>query len=299
MPPRKKSAKKNASRKKATKKNAATQREFAARDFFLSPYTLIFWLTRNLHGLIRWPLRLGLSAGFTGFVGFILAAIFYFGLANTYDLTEVEKMPARTEILDRNGEILRNSKGQEIGFLHGKNRHLVNYEDVSPYFIDALVCREDARFYDHGGVDLRGVARSIYRAVTRGKGEGASTFTMQLARNSFTLKKPGDGKLKSLHRKALEIAIAYRIESKFSKEDILEHYMNRIFWGGSIMGIESASRTYFGKSAHQIDLSESALLAGIIRAPNAFSPLRDPEACLLYTSPSPRDLSTSRMPSSA
>ncbi|MFW2385964.1 MAG: transglycosylase domain-containing protein [Akkermansiaceae bacterium] len=278
MPPRKKSAKKKAARKRGSSKKTETQREFYARDFFLSPQTFIFWLTRNLHGVLKWPLRLALLLGFTSFVGFILAAIFYFGLATTYDLSEVEKMPARTEILDRNGEILRNSKGQEIGFLHGKNRHLVNYDEVSHYFIDALISREDARFHDHGGVDLRGVARSIYRAITRGKGEGASTITMQLSRNSFTLKKPGDGKLKSLHRKALEIALSYRIESNFSKEEILQHYMNRIFWGGSIMGIESASRTYFGKSAHQLDLSESALLAGIIRAPNAFSPLRDPEA---------------------
>ncbi|MGC6580892.1 MAG: transglycosylase domain-containing protein [Akkermansiaceae bacterium] len=278
MAPRKKSAKKKSARKSGAKKNPPTQREFAARDFFFAPYTLICWLTRDFHGLIRWPLRFVLCGVFTGFIAFLSAALFYFGLASTYDLAEVEKMPARTEILDCDGEILRNSKGQEIGYLHGKNRHLVNYDEVSPYFIDALICREDARFREHGGVDLRGVARSIYRAFTRGKGEGASTITMQLARNSYTLKKPGHGKLKSLHRKALEIAIAYRIESKFEKNEILQHYMNRIFWGGSIMGIESASRTYFGKSAHQINLSESALLAGIIRAPNAFSPLKDPEA---------------------
>lgn len=278
MPPRKKAAKKKSPLKGGAKKKNAAQREFAARDFFLAPYTLIFWLTRNFHGIIRWSLRLALSTAFTATAGFIFTALVYFGLASTYDLNEVEKMPARTEILDRHGEILRNSKGQEIGFLHGKNRHLVTYDEVSPYFIDALICREDARFHEHRGVDLRGVARIIYRAITRGKAEGASTITMQLSRNSFTLKKPGDGKLRSLHRKALEIAIAYRIESRFSKDEILQHYMNRIFWGGSINGVESASRTYFGKSASQLDLSESALLAGIIRAPNAFSPLRDPEA---------------------
>ena len=281
MPPRKKSAKKKAARKRksASKgKKAAADREFCARSFFLSPFTLIFWLTRNLHGIIRWPLRFMLSIGFLGFAGFTAAAIFYYALATTFDLKGVQEMPARTEILDRNGDILKNTKGQEIGFLHGKNRHLVKYEDVSPYFRKALIAREDARFRQHGGVDLRGVARSISRAITRGKSEGASTITMQLSRNSFQLKKPGDGIFKSLHRKALEIAIAYRIESKFSKDEILQHYMNRIFWGGSIMGIESASRTYFGKSASQLDLSESALLAGIIRAPNAFSPLRDPEA---------------------
>ncbi|MDB4541426.1 PBP1A family penicillin-binding protein [Akkermansiaceae bacterium] len=278
MPPRKKSAKKKAARKNASKGKKSAEPEFYARSFFLSPFTFIFWLTRNLHGIIRWPLRFFLSIGFLGFAGFTAAAIFYYALASTYDLKGVQEMPARTEILDRNGNILKNTKGQEIGFLHGENRHLVNYEDVSPYFSKALIAREDARFHKHGGVDFRSIGRTIYRAVTRGKLEGGGTITMQLARNSFTLKKPGDGKFKTLHRKALEIAIAYRIESKFSKDEIFEHYMNRIFWGGSIMGIESASRTYFGKSASQLDLSESALLAGIIRAPNAFSPLRDPEA---------------------
>ncbi|MGJ8694954.1 MAG: transglycosylase domain-containing protein [Verrucomicrobiaceae bacterium] len=235
-------------------------------------------MTRNLAPFVKWPLRLGLSAGFVGLSTLLLAAIFYYVMASTYDLDEVAKMPARTEILDRHGNILKNTKGQEIGFLHGKNRHLIKYGDVSPLFVKALISREDGRFRDHGAVDFRGIARSIQRAVTRGKAEGASTITMQLARNSYGLKKPGHGPLMSLHRKALEIAIAFRIESRFSKDEILEHYMNRIFWGGSIMGIESASRTYFAKSAHDLDLSESALLAGIIRAPNAFSPFQDLDA---------------------
>ncbi len=279
MPPRKAANKKKSAKKRASKKKDASEASgFTAGRFFFSPFLLIGWATRNFSKWLKWPARLGLSAAFLGLFFGLIAAASYFVLATTYDLDEVAEMPARTEILDRRGNILKNSRGQEIGFLHGKNRHLISYDDVSPLFVNALISREDGRFREHGGVDLRGVARSIFRAVTRGKGEGASTITMQLSRNSFALKKKSHGKLLSLHRKALEIAIAYRIESRYSKNEILEHYMNRIFWGGSIMGVESASRTYFGKSAGQVNLSEAALLAGIIRAPNGLSPFRYPDA---------------------
>ena len=128
------------------------------------------------------------------------------------------------------------------------------------------MAREDARFYEHLGIDPRGFLRAVKNFVQAGKKEGASTITMQLADNSFTYNgKSVDGKL-------LELALALRIENKFSKDQILQHYMNRIFWGHSIQGIESASRTYFEKPATKLSLSESALLAGIIRGPNTFSP---------------------------
>ncbi len=245
--------------------------------FFMAPFRIIGWATRNMRGWIKWPVRVGASLAFIGLTVLAVGMIFYAGLARTYDLKEVTTMPARTEILDRHGNLLRNTKGQEIGFLHGKNRHLVSFGDVSPYFIDALIAREDGRFREHGAIDLRGIARAIMRAVTRGKKEGASTLTMQLSRNSYALKTRRETIITGLHRKFLEIAIAFRIESNFEKDEIIEHYMNRIFWGGSIMGIGSASRTYFQKPASELTLSESALLAGIIRAPNAFSPFRDLE----------------------
>jgi len=225
--------------------------------------------------LVKWPARLFGSLAFIGLSIAVLGMIFYYGLASTYDLKGVASMPARSEILDRHGNILRNTKGQEVGFLHGKNRHLVKFADVSPYFIDALIAREDGRFREHGAIDARGIARAILRAFTRGKKEGASTLTMQLSRNSYQLKTSRETIVTGLHRKFLEIAIAFRIEANFSKDEIIEHYMNRIFWGGSIRGIGSASRTYFQKPASELTLSESALLAGIIRAPNAFSPFVD------------------------
>jgi len=196
-----------------------------------------------------------------GFFAFIVLCTIYITRASfVYDKELVSKMPSRSVILDRNGE--------EIGVLHGANRFLAKYEDVSDNFIKALIAREDARFYNHSGVDLKGLARSVHVLLTKGSRQGGSTLSMQLAENSF------DYSGKSFDGKFLEMALARKIESDFSKQEILEMYMNRIFWGGSIHGIESASRTYFEKSAAELTLGESAMLAGIISAPNAFTPFR-------------------------
>lgn len=207
----------------------------------------------------------------------ILLAIFYFVRAQSYDLDKVTEMPARSFVYANDGETV-------IGTIHGDNRLMRKYDEISPWFIKALIAREDARFYKHGAIDLRGMARAVQRLVTRGKKEGASTITMQLADNSFRYAgKTIDGKL-------LEIALAFRIENRFSKQEILEHYMNRIFWGHSIRGIEAASRTYFEKPASELTLSEAALLAGIIRGPNTYSPFVNLKAAIEQ-----RDVTLDRM----
>lgn len=256
--------------RRARREQEQAEPEGYALKFFFSPFLLIGWLTKRLPTWLKWPVRMGGGLAVIGVVCLLILTVVYAVFAANYNIADVEEMPARSTILDRDGG--------EIGYLHGKNRHLIKYEDVSPFFINALIAREDARFRDHGAIDLRGIGRSIFRFVTRGKTEGASTLTMQLARNSYDLKHREHNMLQSLHRKALEIAIAYRIENNYSKNEIIQHYMNRIFWGGSILGVEAAARQYFGKSANDLNLSESALLAGIIRAPNAFSPFKDLEA---------------------
>ena len=273
MPPRKQAS--NKTKKKAAKK----QRRFLVDSFCLliAPFRLIGRLTRNLPIYWKWPLRLGLSFGLVALViGLILSAI-YLSLAYTYDLEEVVQMPARTEIHDQNGKILKTPAGKEIGFLHGTNRRLINYEEMPPHFVEALIAQEDKRFRSHGAVDFYSMGRVAFRALTRGKLEGGGTLSMQLARNTYQLKKNREGLLQGIHRKLLETFIAVRIESKFEKNEILEHYMNRIFWGGSIRGVEMAAQTYFDKPARELNLEESALLVGIIRAPNRFSPFRFPE----------------------
>ncbi len=190
-----------------------------------------------------------------------------------YDLDEVTVMPERTIILDRSG--------REMGRLHGENREVVPLSQVSPYFRKALLAREDARFYNHGAIDFKGLVRSTFQNIKRRRfAQGASTLTMQLARNSFNLSQ-GDQWYHELDRKFLEIAVSFRIENRYSKDEVLEHYINRIFWGHSMQGVEAASRAYFmtpdqsrGKKASELTLSEAAMLAGIIRGPNLFSPFK-------------------------
>jgi len=193
-------------------------------------------------------------------VGFI----FYGQLAGKYDLAKLGEMRQRSIVLDR--------KGREIGRLHGENRVVVPLTKVSPNFLHALLAREDARFYQHDGVDYIGVLRAIARDFKDKKAvQGASTITMQLARNSYE----DLNNTKTMNRKLTEVMLARRIEAAKTKDQILELYVNRIFFGSGIFGIERASKAYFGKSADKLSVGEGAMLAGIVRSPNRFSPFRN------------------------
>lgn len=193
---------------------------------------------------------------------------FYSHLARQYDLSKLGEMPERTVVLDAQGEML--------GRMHGENRIVVPLSQVSPFFVKALLAREDSRFYDHGGIDYVGVARAAVRNIKdRRVVQGASTITMQLARNSYP-----DLNDRSFHRKMLEMMLARRIEGYWTKDQILEHYVNRIFFGTNLYGIQRASQVYFGKHASQLNLSEAALIAGIIRSPVRFSPFRNFDGAL-------------------
>ncbi len=192
----------------------------------------------------------------------------YTHLAKDYDLTQLGQMPERSIVMDYRGEIL--------GRMHGENRIIVPLSEVSPWFVKALLAREDSRFYSHSGVDLKGVARAAVRNIKDMRiVQGASTLTMQLARNSFP-----DLDDRSIHRKLVEMMLARRIEKAASKEQIIEHYVNRIFYGPGIYGVQRASQVYFGKHASQLNLSEAAMIAGIIRSPVRFSPFRNYEGAL-------------------
>jgi len=194
----------------------------------------------------------------------IAVLAFYAVWAQTFDLKRVGTMPERNTVFDVDGKIYSR--------LAGANRLKVSLKEVSPFFIQALLVREDARFYQHGGIDWRGVARALVRDVTtRSLKEGASSITQQLARNSLPL----GGR--NLSRKLLEAMVALRLEREMTKNQILELYVNRIYFGSGCYGVETASQSYFGKSAAKLDLSESALLAGLIRSPNRFSPLKNPQ----------------------
>lgn len=191
-------------------------------------------------------------------------AFLYFLLSARYDLDEVAKLPSGTIYYDRDHQVMEDSSRQ--------GRQLVKREDIPDFLVHALLSREDARFFSHHGVDLRGLARAILRNLKdRDFTQGASTLSMQLARNTFEIRE------KSIHRKLLEIAITLRIEARYSKEEILTHYLNRIYFGSGADGIAQAARTYFGKATGNLQPEESALLVGIIRGPHIFSPLRNPQ----------------------
>jgi penicillin-binding protein 1A len=190
--------------------------------------------------------------------------LFYGAWAQTFDMKKVGEMPERNTVLDVDGKIYSR--------LAGANRLKVSLSEVSPLFTAAVLAREDTRFYQHGGIDWRGILRALaHDILSRSAKEGASSITQQLARNSLPL----GGR--TISRKLLEAMVALRIERQFTKQQILELYINRIYFGTGCYGVETASQAYFGKSASNLNLPEAALLAGLIRSPNRFSPLKNPD----------------------
>src|SRR6058998_1050173 len=200
--------------------------------------------------------------------GGLAVFLFYGAWAQTFDMKKVGEMPERNTVFDVDGKIYSR--------LAGANRLIVSLNEVEPAFIDALLAREDTRFFQHNGIDFYGVGRALMRDLLSGSArEGASSITQQLARNSLPL----GGR--TINRKLLEAMVALRIEHEFTKQQILELYINRIYFGAGCYGVETASQAYFGKSASKLSLAEAAVLAGLIRSPNRFSPLRNPDGAAL------------------
>ena len=170
-----------------------------------------------------------------------------------------------TKIYDRNGDLLYSA-------FDVKNRTLINLGDVSPFLINATLATEDADFYRHEGLDLLGIARGILVTVTgRGK-QGGSTLTQQVAKNALLSPE------RTVKRKIKDMVLALQIEKSYAKDDILQMYINEVPYGGTTWGIEAASKTFFNKSARDLTLAQSALLAGLPQAPTRYSPFSDPEA---------------------
>mgnify|MGYP000671806800 FL=1 len=234
----------------------------------LMPFRFIGSLTRNIRWFISWPLRILLGCCFVGIVIGSILVFLYGTISNRYDISEVKSnIPERTVILDR--------KNRTIGTLHGENRKRVSLREVPPIFIDALILREDNRFYDHGGVDWIGVGRAFAQVLKHKRAtQGASTLTMQLAKITYNHRE------RNLHSKLTEVALAKRIEATYTKDEILETYINRIFWGHTFLGIAAAARGYYDKEPRDLSLAECALLAGLPQGPSFLNPLRHPERAL-------------------
>ena len=235
------------------------------------PFHLFNLLTRPFATPVKFLLRLAGYPVVAGIYGLVFLAIAYGVRAQKYDLAKIHAMPERSIVNDR--------LGQEIGRIHGEKRSIVPLHQVAENFRKAILAREDERFYQHGAVDLIGIARAVLKNLG-GKKEGASTLTQQLVSDIFQLKR-GENRgetARQLDRKMLEIAIAFRLEASLEKDDILEAYINQINWGRQIKGIGEASRIYFEKHPSELTLSQAALLAGIVRGPDSFNPFKSMDA---------------------
>ncbi|WP_153462706.1 MULTISPECIES: penicillin-binding protein 1A [Sediminibacillus] len=173
-------------------------------------------------------------------------------------------VPASTKLLDVNGE--------EFANLGEEKRTKIDYEDLPPLLVDAVTATEDSRFFDHIGIDFRRIAGAILANITGGFGaEGASTIDQQVIKGAFLTPE------KTLKRKVQEQWLALRLDAKYSKEEILEMYLNRIYYG-NVYGVAEAADFYFGKEdLSELTLPEAAVLAGLPQRPSAYDPTRNPE----------------------
>ena len=163
------------------------------------------------------------------------------------------------------------AEGSLIGEFGEERRHLTPVKDIPKVMIDAVLAIEDARFYTHGGVDYKGILRAALANLGRIKSQGASTITMQVARNVYLTSE------KTYTRKIYEILLTFKLEHLLTKDQILEIYMNQIFLGNRAYGFAAAAEAYFGKSLQDITLAEAAMLAGLPKAPSAYNPINNPK----------------------
>jgi penicillin-binding protein 1A len=197
-----------------------------------------------------------------------LFALLAVGLAMAYpklpdvsDLADYRpKLPMR--ILAQNGELL--------GEFGEERRNLTPFEDIPPIMVNAVLAIEDSRFFEHSGVDYRGMLRAAVANLSEARSQGASTITMQVARNVYLSTE------KSYVRKIYEVLLTFKLEHMLTKEQILEIYMNQIFLGHRAYGFAAASQTYFGKPLKDITIAEAAMLAGLPKAPSAYNPITNP-----------------------
>lgn len=215
----------------------------------------IKWL-RRFKKITRWSFSLCLLAAVT-FAVFLL-------------YLRAQALPAATilqttEIVDLHGDLIDS-------FYHGQNRQLVPLESISPNLINATLAIEDHRFYDHHGFDYKGLTRAILVDVQQmAKVQGASTLTQQLARNLYLTHE------RTWTRKIKEAYYTIQLEMQHSKQDILDMYLNQIYYGHAAYGIQSAAQLFFGKDAKNLSLAESAMLAGIPKGPKYYSPFMNLE----------------------
>lgn len=219
-----------------------------------------------MHWALKWALGTlalllaGLASLLT-VIGIAMAVAFP-NLPDISDLSDYRpKLPLR----------VFSAEGTLIGEFGEERRHLTPIQDIPKVMKDAVLAIEDARFYEHGGVDYKGMARAALANLGRIKSQGASTITMQVARNAYLSTE------KTYTRKIYEILLTFKLEHMLTKDQILEVYMNQIFLGNRAYGFAAASEAYFGKPLKSISIAEAAMLAGLPKAPSAYNPINNPK----------------------
>lgn len=206
-------------------------------------------------------------------LAFVVAVSFGYGLVSSIatDLPELE--PGNERRAERLGYIYASDGKTVLAVLRGsESRIVVRSEEISPVMKQAIVAVEDRRFWDHRGVDIRGMARAVWADVRSQQFvQGGSTITQQFIKNQYTQQE------RTVSRKLKEAALAWQLEQRWSKDKILTSYLNTIYFGNGAYGIEMAARVYFQKHAKDLTLPESALLAGLPANPGAFDPAANPE----------------------
>jgi len=217
------------------------------------------WALRSL----LWASGVGLAAGLSGLIVLAIAlSMAYPNLPDISDLLDYRpKLPLRVFSVE----------GDLLGEFGEERRNLTPIGDIPKVMINAVLAIEDARFYQHGGVDYLGMIRAGLANLGRAKSQGASTITMQVARNVYLSSE------KTFTRKIYEVLLTFKLEHLLSKDRILEIYMNQIFLGNRAYGFAAASETYFGKHLKDITIAEAAMLAGLPKAPSAYNPISNPK----------------------
>src|SRR5256714_919774 len=213
---------------------------------------------------VAFPLALVVGAAVTGLLVLgLVVALAYPNLPSLQALTEYQpKVPLR----------VYTAEGVMIGEFGEERRAVISIAEAPQQLKDAILAAEDERFYQHPGIDYVGVLRAAYaNLIFGGRRQGASTITMQVARNFFLSSE------KTLTRKLYEALLAFKIEHSLAKDQILELYINQIYLGQRAYGFAAASQTYFGKALGELNVAEMAMLAGLPKAPSLYNPIANPQ----------------------
>lgn len=245
---------------------------------FVVVYLLLLWLVRTID---RYPINsrkrkraknafmIILLIGIIGILAFIVFFIIVIISSPDFDVDKLERNETT---------IIYDNKNETVATLGNEKREKLEYDELPNVLVDAIVATEDSRFFQHNGLDAPRFAKAVLGQLAGASDAGGgSTLTMQVAKNNFTSREASG--IQGIIRKFTDIYLSvFKIERAFTKQEIIEYYVNEPFLGSNSYGVEQAAQTYFGKHAKEMNLAEASLIAGLFQAPGAYDPFADPDA---------------------